>query len=407
MTLRSLFLILLLAAPAVADETNQIVLRGNYWRDQNTRVLQPEAAISKELPSGTILGAHYLLDTITSASLAAGAAADHPFTELRHEAGFSVAQRAGRALMSAAYSYSSESDYWAHTISLGTMVDLFQKNTTLALNMSWGINHVAQRAGPTVFVPVGGLQSWSTIVSWTQILSQQLLAVLEYDLFVIGFGDQLGHLTGSPNEHSGYQANPYRSVNVGGSPVREQVPFQRIRQAVALTLHWYIPTGNSLSPYLLFRPSYRFYWDDWGMLSHTPELRMYVPVGPVEFRVTGRYYTQNAASFTSLVEGAPSYANGAGRPCGTCIDEASREIKGATQLFFTSDPKLYAFDSFFVEGRIALSLRALARLRKLPLHQWLAGGIIELSYGHYFDSKVARAAYGDADVAGLTFTFPL
>jgi hypothetical protein len=398
---RAFLLLALLSAPTFADELNQITLRGNYWRDRNTRVLQPEATLSKELSSGTIIGAHYLLDAITSASVAAGATRDEPFTELRNEVGFRVAQRAGRALMSFGYSYSSESDYWAHLFSVGTTVDLFQKNTTLALNMSWGINEVARRAGPTVYVPLGGLATWSASASWTQVLTQRLLLIAEYDLFVLGYGDRLGSLSGLPNSDTGFLANPYRTVNLGGSPAPEQVPFQRIRQSVQLTFHWLISTGNRVVPYLAFRPSYRFYWDDWGILSHTPELRWYLPIGPVELRLTGRYYTQNASVFSSLIDGRPSYTNSQGLPCNTCVSEASRGF------YYTSDPKLYAFDSFLVEGRLAINLRGLGQFKKLPAHQWLAGGLIEISYGHYFVNKVAKQAFGDADLVGLAFTFPL
>ena len=90
-----------------------------------------------------------------------------------------------------------------------------------------------------------------------------------------------------------------------------------------------------------------------------------------------------------------------GCTCGTCIASSS------SAYYYSNDPKLYAWDSFFLEGRIALSLRGLGQYRRLPLHDWLAAGVVELSYGHYFDSKVAQQAFGDAHVAGLQFSFPL
>jgi hypothetical protein len=392
---------LLLAAPAAADETNQVTVRGNYWRDRNTRVLAPEAVLSKELSTGTILTTHYLLDAITSASRAAGAMTDKPFTELRNEAGFGVAQRAGRALMNFGYTYSSESDYWAHTFSVGTTVDLWQKNTTLSLQMAWGINTVARRTGATTFVDVGGLQTWTAIASWTQVLSQRMLGIVEYDLSVIGFGDQIGHLTGTPNMNTGYQANPYRTVSLGGAQANDTVPWQRIRHTVQATLHGIIPTGNRITPYIVLRPSYRFYWDDWGLVAHTAELRGYLPVGPVELRLSGRYYNQNAATFANVVAGTPNYPSGMGKPCTSCFSSSS------TGLYYTSDPKLNAFYSFYLDARLVISLRGLGQFRRLPLHDWLAGGIVELSYGHWFNNKVAQQAYGDADLAGLAFTFPL
>src|SRR5205807_6458581 len=110
-------------------------------------------------------------------------------------------------------------------------------------------------------------------------------------------GSSQGAIRGDPTIETGYQANPYRSVLLGGAPNRELEPLQRIRQTLAASLHFILPTGVKWIPYLALRPSYRFYWDDWGVLAHSPELRTYVPFGPFELRVTGRYYTQSAASF--------------------------------------------------------------------------------------------------------------
>jgi hypothetical protein len=388
--------------PPASDGPGEVVFRGNYWRDRNTRVLQPEADFQKELPTGTLIGGHYLLDTITSASANAGAMRDQPFTELRHEVGFRLGQRAGPALMTAAYSYSSESDYWAHLISVGTSVDLFQHNTTLALSMSYGLDDVALRMGPTVYNPLGGLQTFNVQAGWSQILTPTLLFNLSYELGVIGFGSEKGSLTGSPNRFTGFQSNPYRMVSLGGQQVREVTPFQRIRQAAALAMHWAIPTGGRIVPFIGFRPAFRFYWDDWSVMSFTPELRTYVPIGPVEVRVTGRYYQQTEASFWSDVAGQPSYPDGHGRPCRACVADSS---KGT--LFYTGDPKLSPFSSMYLELRLLVRLSGIARARKLPLAKWLGAGTVDLSYGHYFNDRYAHAAFGDADVAALSFAFPL
>lgn len=368
-----------------------VTLRGNYWRDRNTRVVQPAVELSKETPTGTVIGAHYLLDAITSASVAAGVLRDQPFTEVRNEAGFSVGQRVGPALIAAAYSYSSESDYWAHTASLGFVLELFQKNTTLGATLSYGNDKVGQRQGPSTYNIVGGLQTVRGIVNLTQLLSPTLLATLSYEVGVLGFGSST----------NGWLANPYRAVNFGGAPARELVPFQRIRQSVALAVHWLLPTHIRLMPYLAFRPSYRFYFDDWGISSHTPELRTFIPVGPTEFRVTARYYTQTQASFWNDVDGTPSYPSGVGLHCTTCFSETVRQ--GA---YYTSDPKLSAFASEFLELRFLVHLNGLGRLR-LPGASWLSSGIVELSYGHYFNGGYAHTAFGDADVAGLTLSWPL
>ncbi|MDB4964397.1 MAG: hypothetical protein JWN44_86 [Myxococcales bacterium] len=385
-------LVLSAVAPARAD-MNTLTLRGNYYRDRNTRVVQPALEIKKELPSGTQLEAHYLLDAITSASVAAGVLRDQPFTELRNETGFSLGQRFGPALVLGSYSYSSESDYWAHTASLGVVLELFRKNTLLGASVSYGNDKIALRMGPTLYNPIGGLQTVRGIVTLTQELTRTLRLAASYELAIVGFG--------TPD--NGWQGNVYRTVNLGGAPARELVPYQRIRQAAAAQLHWAVPLPIRLVPYFVFRPSYRLYWDDWGLLSHTPELRMYVPVGPVEFRVTGRLYFQNHVSFWSDDGVRPSYPQGVqGLHCTTCALASSR-----TGLWYTADPKLGNGQTEFLELRVIVNLRAMRSWRWMPAAAWLSEGIVELSYGHYFNSSFAHTAFGDADIAGLTLEWPL
>ena len=97
-----------------------------------------------------------------------------------------------------------------------------------------------------------------------------------------------------------------RTVLLGGAPNRESTPFQRIRQTVSASLHFILPIGHPIFRYAAIRPSYRLYFDDWGVVGHTPELRTFLAVGPTEFRLTGRYYAQSAASFWSIDRsGAP------------------------------------------------------------------------------------------------------
>jgi hypothetical protein len=396
----------LLACAAGTTRADELVLRGNYWRDRNTRVLQPEIDIGKELPSGTTIGAHYLLDAITSASVAAGVVRDQPFTELRNEVGFRLGQRLGPTRHSVSYSYSSESDYWAHTLSIASAFDFFQKNSTLGLVTTYGSDDVALRQAPTVYVRLGGLQTFGFIASWSQVLSRLALLSLEYDLNVVGFGSEKGKITGSPTANTGFQSNAYRAVNLGGSPARESVPLQRVRQSISAAFHLILPTGGRLMPYIAFRPSYRYYLDDWNVRAHSVELRTYVPIGPTELRLTGRFYTQQQAIFYSDVDGKPAYLGDASRglPCTTCYAESSH---GPDQLFFTADPKLSAFSSAFVELRLLVRLAPLLRWSSHPIPRFLAGGRVELSYGHYFNDRYAETTFGGAEVAALTLAFPL
>ena len=69
---------------------DRITFRGNYYREASTRILAPVVYVEKDAPDERFtIGAEYLLDAVTSASIGAGAAAvtggDFLFTEFRHE----------------------------------------------------------------------------------------------------------------------------------------------------------------------------------------------------------------------------------------------------------------------------------------------------------------------------------
>jgi hypothetical protein len=242
--------------------------------------------------------------------------------------------------------------------------------------------------GPTSYIPLGSLDTVTLIASLTQVFTPTLTGSLSYDFGVIGFGTPA----------NGFQANPYRPVNVGSAPTRENVPFQRFRNAVAGSLSWMIPLRSRAVPWLMVRPAYRFYFDDWGVRSHTPELRLFLPTGPVEWRMTGRWYTQSAASFwSSLSDDVPFYP-GQGSACTTCWGGAGDE----GELWYTSDPKLSEFRTFFIEARLLVRLGFLRKLSR-----WLSNGFVELSYGHLFTERNVLRTFGNAHLAGLTFQFPL
>jgi hypothetical protein len=66
--------LMLAAASSAAD--NHVTLRGQYYREPSTRVVQPVVEIEKDLPDGFDVNTHLLLDAITSASAASGPAGD-------------------------------------------------------------------------------------------------------------------------------------------------------------------------------------------------------------------------------------------------------------------------------------------------------------------------------------------
>jgi hypothetical protein len=113
---------------------------------------------------------------------------------------------------------------------------------------------------------------------------------------------------------SGYLTDPYKIISmVDGTSgetvgyVSEQRPDTRLRQ----TLYW--ETVLHL-PEDVIHLSYRYFWDDWGIRSHTADLNYHLDLSHgCYLEPQARYYTQTAADFyhTSLVSGAalPAFAS--------------------------------------------------------------------------------------------------
>ena len=366
-----------------------VVVRGNYWRDRNTRVLAPEIAFSKELPSGTIIGGGYLLDAITSASAAAGVLSDQPFTELRNQIGANIAQRLGPATLGVNYRYSTEGDYWAHTAGAIASLDLFQRNTTLAASYDFGYAEAAKRISPTGYVPIGHLRSHFLILSVAQVLSRWAVGDLSLELSRLG----------DHNDPQSFQSNPYRQVKVSGTPTVEVEPLERNRLAANGGLRMAVPVNAGIVRAITFYVKFRYYTDDWGIQAVSPELRSYLQLGPVELRVTGRYYYQTAADFYPRDKSGNPLIEAEYATTGV-------KAKWCANLCYTGDAKLSQFTSVFIEGRIQFPLRFLS-FKSMPLGLWLGEGLMAISYGHYINDRFAHFQYGDADVAGLELSFPL
>ena len=281
--------------------SGEAVFRGNYWRDRNTRVLNPTVDLRQQTASGFGVTAAYGLDAITSASVAAGATSDQPFTELRHEVGFGVeAPLVGKSTLSGGYGYSTESDYFSHTASLRAKISLLQDNTVLRFGGDYTHSSVGKRLGPTGYLNMGILHEAHGVAAWSQVLGQTLVGSLTYELFVL----------------SGYQNNPYRPVFVAGERREfENLPSLRVPHAIGLSGHKMFRFNGTLVPHLVLRPALRFWTDSWGVKNLSPELAVHLPIGPIELRGLLGYFQQWQASFyrsscgeqPMVFPGAPCY----------------------------------------------------------------------------------------------------
>ena len=280
-------LVMAMASPAGGDGT--LAVRGVYYKERATRVMQPMLDGMFDAGSSAIVTGHFLVDAITSASASSGAANAAPFTERRYEGGLGYARTFNNLTLAGDAKYSTESDYESRYGGARAQIELGQKNTVLGLGFGISLDKVSAAAaqGPSMPAlrcspehpsePSCELDVYSVFASASQIIGPDAVLGISVDAAT----------------QQGYQSNPYRQAIVGESLVSERHPTERTRQAFAASARYYIaPTGTTLIG------AYRYYRDSWKVHAHTPEVRIIQEAGrDVDAAVRFRYYTQDGAYF--------------------------------------------------------------------------------------------------------------
>jgi hypothetical protein len=317
-------LIVALAAVAFAGAAHAdgvLSIRGAYYKERSTRVIQPMVDAAFDTGDGRVEG-HFLIDSITSASAATGTGGLE-FTERRWEAGLGYTHELpGHVKLGAEAKYSTESDYYSTWLAAKVEIGLNEQNTMLRLlgghSFDRITNGVAVGSG-AIGTPFREEHLGITLVSLgaTQLLAPWLVGRLTYDFSLA----------------EGYQANVYRVVRGGTEPVPERVPDRRVRHAVAAGARAWFPTGTTGVL------EYRLYLDDWGILAHTIDARAIQEIVPgLDVKAHYRLYTQGAADFYQ--------------------DVYTQEQVLDPQTYVTADGKLASFVSHTLGGQVsgALSL---------------------------------------------------
>jgi hypothetical protein len=313
---RCVVVLLILSAVGVAQaEGGNLSLRSGYYKERSTRVIQP--MIDADFSHGDdSFSGHVLVDSITSASAAAGSAVE--FTERRYEGGLGWSHDFGRASLGGLVRASTEDDYTSYWGAVSGSLALADKNTILSLTIGRGYDTITNGvvAGPSVPAIEHHLQTGLTSVGISQIFGPRLVGNLGLDLMDL----------------HGYQANVYRRVFGATTPAEERVPDLRLRLAISAGLRWYLAPSRST-----VIASYRYYDDDWGIVAHTAELRVVQNLVPgLDLRLRYRFYTQTGAAFYEDRYGA-----------GEIMDPAS---------YITDDQKLEALTTHTAGLQLAAAL---------------------------------------------------
>jgi hypothetical protein len=307
---------LLAALAGTARADGEIMMRGVYYKERSTRVVQPMIDGRFDVGDAGSLATHVLVDAITSASAAAGAPVDQEFDEQRYELGAGYLHELAAMRLGGQLRASYEPDYTSLFGGLRGEIDLADKNTVLGAAASFGHDWIDDSALPEMSQRIDDtLTTYLGSLSVSQLLSRNVVASLTYDLSYL----------------DGFQANPYRTMfTTSGQSLPENHPRTRTRHAVAGSGRVFVPSTATTGI-----GSYRFYTDDWGVRAHTLEVRALQELGPVEVGARYRLHSQIAADF--FRDSYPMLA----------LDD-----------FISDDQKLSDFSSHTVGARVAAPLGA-------------------------------------------------
>jgi hypothetical protein len=281
-----------------------------YSDTDHVLVASPSVAASVSNPlAGWSISGHYLVDVVSAASVDIVSTASNKWVEMRQAGSAEGTLKIGSATVSGSGVFSSEPDYLSLAGGGMLTIDLFEKNVTPFLGISYGQDQVGRTGLERQFwrskETIGGQLGVTFVVNRSTISSLQLDAIQE----------------------TGYLAKPYRyvplfapgqgaaiqpgasidEVNAKRLDVRpaEQVPGSRHRFAATWRLARRFE-GATL------RLEERAYADTWGLDASTTDVRYLFAAGD---RLTLwphlRFHAQNHVIFWQVAYEAVPGPNGA------------------------------------------------------------------------------------------------
>jgi hypothetical protein len=217
-------------------------------------------------------GSAEAVDAITTASRPISGNAFQDFVKVRNELQSGLSSpHAG-----VEYYYSTESDYLGQQLAAHADRDFLDRQVNLSVGTSYGWDAITPLADDDTRTGNAHKQTlhWNAVATEALTPATLVRVGVEYNIV------------------RGLQHNPYRNVYAGGTIVPERHPDHRERRDAFVKLNQYFENRSSL------RLHYRFYQDDWGILSHEAGTRLSQYLSPgLSAQYEYRYYTQGAADF--------------------------------------------------------------------------------------------------------------
>lgn len=295
-----------------------------YGEQGRAKVVEPVAKLTRLFGNGASLGAQFTLDVITGAS-PTGARPTTSVQTITNASGTSSTVQANQLPVTAFHDRRMAGDIdWTQPIgalfnaitsahasvekdynSMGAgetfSLDTFHRLITWSLGGSFSHDLVYPVGGTPVGLTSGGQFTGvarnpkdvtSLMTGVSRILSRQWMVALNATSIY----------------ERGYLTEPYKVVSILDPATQNPISF--LTENRPDRRQRYNVTGSSVYHLLddVFYASYRYYWDDWQLTSHTVDLRFRHELGNDSFLQPHlRFYTQSAAKFFTLglVQGAP------------------------------------------------------------------------------------------------------
>jgi len=197
--------------------------------------------------------------------------------------------------------FSNEHDYLSTGLSATFSKDVNQRNTTLTLGLSMNSDTISPEGG----VPVGltTMPAYPSIKATTGSNDNKTVKEVLFGVTQIIDRSTLMQLNYSTGQSDGYLTDPYKILSVlendGSGNLRAVNPYvyeNRPDKRAYQSLYW--KGVHQFSNDNVLNVSYRFFWDDWGIQSHTVDLRYRFDfAGGHYLQPHLRYYQQGAADF--------------------------------------------------------------------------------------------------------------
>ena len=369
---------LLLASTRELRAENAVAYKYEDYREAGGRIAVEThgAQIDQDLGLDTHVVVGGIIDTIAGATPTgepAPAGSDQvPLSQLherRKAWNAGLSRQFQRVNVSVGYAHSRESDYVSDGLSLNTLTDFNEKNTTLLLGAAGSDDDVK------TYYPAG----------WTKKRSRDLIAGVTQLL------DPLTTVTlnVSWGRATGYLADPYKLVEKSTEvfpglfldlTYAENRPRERTKEIVFASINRSVPALHGA-----LEASYRFYRDSFGTDADTLEVAWFQKLGShLVLRPGVRFHRQSAADFYYYNLNATAIVPPATPPDGSAP-------------FYSSDYRLSSLDTLTLGFKV--------------IYQITDAIQADVAYERYRmrgrDGVTPRSAYPEADIvtAGLRLSW--